>query len=555
MLQYLKIKNFALLDEVTLEFDPGFTAITGETGAGKSILLGALSLLAGSRTDKSIIRQGTSHCEVQAELHWANPARINSILQSLNLPPCEDNTLILYRSIHREKSPRILINGSLAPLTALQQLGEYWIDFHGPGESQKLFHLHHQLQMLDLYAGLSPILKDYSDLFSSWKALLKQTLDLSQKEQLSPDELAFYQSQIDKITAVNPSEASIAELEENWALISNAQTIATLTAQLETTFNNDSGIIPSLQSLLRPTQELSKILPTSLPLTERLNSLIIEAEDLANEFTSLNQNLNTHPEFIEKTQQQMNNWLEINRQYGPSIQNVLNKLKTLKEKIASQTNIESTLQQLETEAAAKQASLEKIANTLTQKRSKAAASLSQKTQTLLQSLGFQKAKLEIKISPENTLTPHGNSTAEFLFSPNAGQPLMPLNKIASSGETARVMLALKTILAEVDQTPLLVFDEADANVGGEIASQVAQKLKQLSQNHQILCVTHLPQTAAQAHHHYVVNKTLTPNTTTITLSKLSTPQTRTQELARMLGNRSSQSALNHATELLSQPAS
>lgn len=552
MLQYLRISNLALLGKVTLEFDPGFTAVTGETGAGKSVLLGALSLLSGCRTDKSVIRQGTASCEVEAGLFFSNPSRINAALEVLNLPLCEDNTLILRRSIDREKSPRILINGSLAPLSSLQTLSEYWIDFHGPGEPQKLFHHHYQLQMLDLYAGLTPLIKDYSDLYVAWRALLRDALDLSQKDRLSEDELAFYQSQVDKINAVKPSEDSINELEKNFSRISHAQEIAQLSAQLEAGLTGDSGVISSTQSLIRPAQELSKILPGTRSLAERLNSLIIEAEDLASEYASLCEDLDNDPEFIHNTQEQMSSWLEISRQYGPSIQAVLNKRKALEEKIGSQSNIEATLQKLNDEASLKKDSLEKLAKILEQKRIESAKSLSKKVQAMLQLLGFQKARLEINICPEKDLKEYGNCYAEFLFAPNAGQELMPLNKIASSGETARVMLALKAILAEVDQTPLLVFDEVDANVGGEIASKVASELKNLSKNHQVFCVTHLPQAAAQAHNHYRVNKEMAEGVTTVTISRLSDPQERAQELARMLGDRSSKSALNHAMELLGQ---
>lgn len=551
MLQYLHIKNLALLAEITLEFDLGFTVVTGETGAGKSILLGALSLLAGARADKSVIRQGTSVCEVEASLFFSNPIRINSALHSLNLPPCEENILILKRTIDREKSPRIQVNGSLAPLSSLQAIGEYWIDFHGPGEPQKLFQHHYQLQMLDLYAGLSPLLKDFSDLYMDWKGILQKIQELSEKERLSEDEILFYQSQIDKINSINPTQESIKELEQNFARVSYAQEIALLSSQLESALSGDCGVIPLIQALIRPAHELFKVLPSTGPLNERLNSLIIEAEDIASEFSSLSGDGEGDPEFIHDTQAKMNNWLDIKRQYGPSLEAVLNKRRSLENKISSQSSIEITVDKLRTEALLKHHSLEKLAKTLEQKRIESAKVLAPKVQSLLKSLGLPKAKLEINIRPESALKDYGNCFAEYLFAPNTGQELMPLNKIASSGETARVMLALKTILAEVDQTPLLVFDEVDANVGGEIASKVATELKNLSKNHQVLCVTHLPQAAAQAHNHYVVTKELYTDTTTVTISRLIDLDDRIKELARMLGNRSSESALNHAKDLLS----
>lgn len=549
MLYYLKIKNLALLTEIVLEFDQGFTVVTGETGAGKSILLGALGFLAGSRTDKSIIRQNASTCEVEASLFFSNVTRINLVLETLNLPPCEDNILIIKRTIDREKSPRILINGSLASLNALQTISEYWIDFHGPGEPQKLFQRGYQLQMLDLYCGLSSLVNEYSELYREWKNQLKKIQELADSGHLSQDEIHFYQSQINKINAVNPCNESIKELEQNFASIAHAQQIGLIATQIEAILREDFGIIPAIQSLIKPACELAKILPQTDTLSQRLNSLIIEAEDLACEYSALT-SIDHDPEFIQETQIKMANWLDLKRQFGATLEIILKKRQSLEEKVTSQANIENVLAQLEKDSQIKKASLEKLANILQERRRESAKILANKVQNLLQSFGFPKAKLELKVHSENDLKEYGDCFVEFLFAPNIGQALMPLNKIASSGETARVMLALKTILAEIDQTPLLVFDEVDANVGGEIASKVAYELKNLSKNHQIFCVTHLPQAAAQAHNHYVVTKEVSLNNTSITITKLSDPQKRINELARMIGDRTSESALNHARELL-----
>lgn len=552
MLQYLKIKNLALLTEITLEFDIGFTALTGETGAGKSILLEALSLLAGCRADKSIIRQGASSCEIEAILFFSNSSRINAALESLHLPLCEDNNLILKRSIEREKSPRIQINGSLASLSSLQTLGEYWIDFHRPNEPQKLLQHQYQLQLLDLYSDLMPSLKEYSDLFCQWKNLLKTIQDLSDKERLSQDEIDFYQSQIDKINIINPSVESIQELEENFARIANSQEINLLFSHLESSFQGDSGIIASIQNLMKPACQLSKLLPSTSSLVQRLDSLIIETQDLASEYSSLNQSIDNDPESIYETQTKMHAWLEIKRQYGSTVEIVLKKRHSLQEKVSLQMHIETNLQQLQKDADIQQSKLEKLAIVLQQKRQESAKELTSKVQGMFHSLGLQNAKLDIKIQSESSLKEYGNCFVQFLFASNKGQEYLPLHKIASSGETARVMLAFKTILAEVDQTPLLVFDEIDANIGGEIASKVANELKILSNNHQVLCVTHLPQTAAQAHHQYTINKVSSSNNTSITIRKLSDQEERIQELARMFGDRTSESALIHARDLLAQ---
>lgn len=550
MLRYLNIKNLALLNEITLEFDAGFTAITGETGAGKSILIEALNLLSGARADKNIIRQGASCCEVEGYLYFPNPSPINALLEALHLPLCEENTLILKRCIDREKSPKIQINGSFALLSSLQKLGEFWIDFHRIDEPQKLFESSYQLQIVDLYGGLTPLLTDYKALYFQWKNLLKQIVELSENERLSDDEIHFYQTQINKINAINPTEELISELEQNFTRISHAQEIGLLSSQLEAGLTEEFGIQSSLQELMKPAFALSKLLPSTNALLERLNSLIIETEDIASEYGSINSSLETDPELIQETQRKMNDWHEIKRQYGPNLESVLKKRKSLEEKVSLQSNIENTLEQLSRDAKEKELNLAKLADMLQQKRHEAVIGLTAKVQKLLKTLGFEHAKLEIKIHNTSILKEYGNCYIEFLFAANKGHPLMPLHKIASSGETARVMLALKTILAEVDQTTLLVFDEIDANIGGEVASKVANALKMLSKNHQVMCVTHLPQTAAQAHNHYTVYKESSSNETSVTIMKLTHPQERIQELARMFGNRACESALSHAKDLL-----
>lgn len=550
MLQYLQIKNLALLTEISLEFDLGFTAVTGETGAGKSILLEALSLLSGCRADKSIIRQGASTCEVEGVLYFSNPFRINAALESLNLPLCEDNTLVLKRSVDRDRGPRIQINGSLTTLSSLQVLGSYWIDFHRPNDPQKILQHPYQLQILDLYGGLTPLLSSYCELFYEWKGVLKKAQELDAQERLSQDEIDFYQSQIDKINAINPSEESIQELEESFARITNSQEINLLSSQLDVSLKGDSGISSSMQDLMKAAHQLSKLLPGTKVLEERLNSLIIETEDLASEYEAIHDSMDTDPETIHETQRKMNEWLQIKRQYGSTLELVLKKREFLQERVSLQSHIGTSLELLHKEADGHYVQLEELANRIQEKRIEAAQALAPKVQQLFHSLGLQNAKLDIKIHPETTLKEYGNCFVEFLFASNKGQAFMPLHKIASSGESARVMLAFKTILAEVDQTPLLVFDEIDANIGGEVAAKVANELRILSNNHQVLCVTHLPQTAAQAHNHFAVQKEWGADLTSVTITKLSDPQERVKELARMFGDRASESALSHARDLL-----
>lgn len=551
MLQYLKIKDLALLDQVTLEFEAGFTAVTGETGAGKSVLLGALGLLAGARTDKSLIRQGTDAVEVEAALYFQDSVEIDLLLDGAGLPVCEDGVLLLQRSIHKSKMPRIQINGSMATLTQLQGLGEAWIDFHGPGEPQKLFQEKCQLRMLDAYAGNEKLVAEYAVGYTEWRDALKEIASLETGERLDPEEIEFVQKQINKIDAVDVSEESIEALERDYTRMSSAQELVALASGCAEGISGDSGLGEQLGMLVARFETLAELDPGSESLLERVQSLLIELQDVGDEVGRLASDFDFDTDAIEATTERMNLWQELRRKYGSSVEAVLAKREELAQKLAVQGDIEGVLEAKRTAAAKLEKQLEKQAQKITKARAKAATVLSEKAAALLQALGFKKARLTIEMLSEKELTEHGDSGCRFLFSPNAGQDLLPLNKIASSGETARVMLALKTVLAEADATPLLVFDEVDANVGGEVGRAVGAELARLSGRHQVLCVTHLPQVASLAQNHFVVTKSQDDDSTTVAIGPIhDSRESRLEELARMLGDRRSASARAHAEELL-----
>ena len=551
MLKYIRIKNLALLEEVTLEFESGFTAVTGETGAGKSVLLGALGLLSGARTDKGVIRQGQDLLEVEAALHFADALLIDKLLEAAGLPTCEDGLLLLQRTIHHSKIPRIQVNGSLATLAQLQALGESWIDFHGPGEPQKLFQEKRQLEMLDTYAGNLRELAAFALSFEEWRKALREIETLETGERLDVDELDFVRKQIKKIDAVDVSEDTIEELERDYNRISSAQELVSLASACSEGMIGEQSANDLLGGVLLRLEEMVELDEGSQSLLERARSLQIELQDLGEELGHLVNDYDFDPEAIEAATERMNLWQELRRKYGGSVEAVLSKREELAQKIEIQGDLEGILAKKRKASVDLEAELKKQAQKLTASRRKSAKVLAQKAADLLQALGFKKARLEIELIADAKLHEHGDSHCQFLFAPNAGQNLQPLNKIASSGETARVMLALKTVLAEADATPLLVFDEVDANVGGEVGRAVGAELARLAKKHQVLCVTHLPQVASLAHNHYVVTKSQDKDSTAVNIASLGDSRNdRLEELARMLGDRKSASARAHAEELL-----
>ncbi len=551
MLKYICIKNLALLEELRLEFESGFTAVTGETGAGKSVLLGALGLLSGTRTDKGMIRQGQDLLEVEAALYFADAFPIDNLLEVAGLPTCEDGLLLLQRTIHRTKIPRIQVNGSLATLVQLQALGESWIDFHGPGEPQKLFQEKRQLEMLDTYADNAKSLAVFAVGYDAWRCALREIETLETGERLDQDELDFVRKQIKKIDAVDVSEDSIEELERDYTRMSSAQELVGLASACSEGMIGEQSVNDSLGDVLLRLEKLVELDEGSQSLLERARSLQIELQDLGEEVGNLATDYDFDPEAIEVATERMNLWQELRRKYGGSVEAVLFKREELAQKIDIQGDLDGVLFKKRKAAVDLESELKKQAVKLTASRKKSAKTLAQKAAALLQALGFKKARLEIKLIADAELHEHGDSHCKFLFAPNAGQDLQPLNKIASSGETARVMLALKTVLAEADATPLLVFDEVDANVGGEVGRTVGSELARLAKKHQVLCVTHLPQVASLAHNHYVVTKFQDEDSTSVNIAPLGDSRSaRLEELARMLGDRKSASARAHAEELL-----
>ena len=549
MIRRLQIRDLALMDRTELELGSGFTVVTGETGAGKSVLLGALSLLAGNRAAKTIVRKGAEECSVEAELETDGDKRFDEVLKSLDLPACDDGLLILKRSVHATKAGRISINGGSATLTQLQQLGELWIDFHGPGEPQKLMRAETQLEMLDLHAGLASALATYRTGWRLRNDLLREAAEAATAERLSEDEAAFLRSQLDKLDSLDLSEEAITKLERDHARSSRAQELAALLGQLESGLGSD-GLGEVMPKLLKAGDDIARIDADAEALRDRLNSLAAEAEDIRADFARLGRGLSADDESAAELEGKMNLWLEFRRKYGPGAEAVREKREALRRRLASQGDVEARVTKLKAEAAKVEKDLRKQAEALRAARTKAADKLATAARKMLGSLGFKKADLRIEVAVAE-LGPQGADAVRFLFCPNAGQDLLPLDQIASSGEAARVMLALKTVLAAVDRTPVLVFDEVDANVGGEIGAQVGRELAALGKGHQVFCVTHLPQVAALGHAHLVVTKTQDDKSTTVEIAPVhGKRKDRESELARMLGDRASKVALSHARELL-----
>jgi DNA repair protein RecN (Recombination protein N) len=551
MLQSLRIKNLALLEEVSLDFEAGFTAVTGETGAGKSILLGALSLLAGERADKTIIRQGAAACEVEAALFFKKSQAMDALLAELDLPSCEDGMLILKRSVPREKAPKITVNGGLATLTSLQRLGEAWVDFHGPSEPRRLLKESCQLELLDLFGRAESALAAYRAKYDAWRERVTERERIAHETKLSPEQLKFLEAQLARLDALELTDEAIETLERDFQRQSRAQELIELAAALANGLTGEEGATGRVAALVREARQLEALDPASKVFADRLSSASVELADLGAEFEALSGEYQFDPEQAEQLQTRMNAWLEAKRKHGGDVRAVAAARDDMRRRLEAQSDIEGTLARLEKEVVETEHAARKEAQLLRVIREKAAKELSKVAAKSIVQLGFKKADFQVRVVPLAELGSSGDCGCEFLFSPNVGEAPLPLSRIASSGELARVMLALKSVLADLDGVPVLVFDEVDANVGGEIGKVVGGKMAEIARGHQVLCVTHLPQVAAQADSHLVVLKDQSKDRAIVTISPIhENRKTRVSELARMLGDRTAKSALAHAEELL-----
>ncbi len=551
MLQSLRIRNLALLEEVALDFEPGYTAVTGETGAGKSILLGALSLLAGSRADKTIIRQGAAACEVEAALAFADVRKIDAVLAAFDLPACEDGRLILKRSVPRDKAPKITVNGGFATLAALQALGELWIDFHGPGEPRRLLKEAAQLELLDLFARTAAALAAYREGYRAWRGRLAERAQLAAEARLPPDQIQFLESQLEKMDQLELTPEAIEALERDFQRLSRAQELIGLTDGLAAGITGDDGILGRLAPRVREARQLEALDPAGKALADRLAAAAVELADLGAEFAGLGQNLVFEPEQAEALQARLNAWLEVKRRHGGDVNAVRAARDEIRRRLAAQGDFAGALARLDRQIAEAETAARTQAEKLRLAREKAARELARAGARAIAQLGFKKTDFQVRLATLPALGPDGDCACEFLFSPNVGEAPLPLSRIASSGELARVMLALKTILADLDDIPVLVFDEVDSNVGGEVGGIVGEKLAGIARKHQVLCVTHLPQVAARAANHLVVTKDQTKDRAMVAIAPIQGDRkARVGELARMLGDRSAKSALAHAEELL-----
>jgi len=546
-LRSLRIRNLALVEFLDWELEPGFTVVTGETGAGKSIILGALKLLLGERADKTLIRTGAEQCSVEGLFEIADSARVNELLSEQGIDPCEGDQLLLRRLLATNGTNRQFINGCQTTLSVLKDVGDGLVDLHGPHDHQSLLAREYQLRLVDAFGGSEELYHSFRETFEKLRSLRGKLEQLESENAVG--NLELWQHQWSEIRDAAIQVGELEALEAKYALASNAHRILELTSlSLLQLADAEDSILTRLGDIARTLRELEKLDPGSTELTRNHERGTVELEELERDLRHYQEKIEVDPGSLRQLEERLNVLESLRRKYHRNEEELLALAAELEEKLGQIDGREAALEKLRADVESNSRKMQAIGRDLTAARTTAGERLAQQIRVHLADLGFQQARFDLEWETLAEPISSGFDQIEFLFSPNPGEPLKPLRAIASSGEISRVMLAIKTALAQQDLIGLLVFDEIDANVGGEIAHAVGRKMQTLGENHQVLAITHMPQVAAAARKHFFVSKEVSDGRTRTALQEVGGPE-RLEEIARMLGGKS-RSALEHARTLL-----
>ena len=548
MLASLQVHNLAIVENAALSPGPGLTVITGETGAGKSILIGALHLLLGRRADKTLIRAGAGEAHAGAVFTIPGDDALHALLAELGLPPCEDGQLVVRRVLTATAS-RCQINDAPVTLNTLRSVTARLVDLHGPGDQQSLMEPKFQLELLDAFgrhadarAGVLGAWQHLRAIQDQRDALLASSRDIEKET----DQLRFILSDI-AAANLGPDDET---LDQQHAESANAQHIlATAGTLLELLAESDASAFSQLAAARGLLAELARVLPEAADWRDEIQQASLILRENASAIAARVQHIDADPQRLAELEARMATVQRLRRRHGPDIPAILKKFDDTQARLDQLENIGAEIEHAERLAAAAREELARRAQTLHDARAKAAKPLAAAITRELRDLGFLKAGFDVALHPSEPRQ-DGADIVEFQFAPNPGEPGRPLQSIASSGEIARVMLAVKSILARHDHIPTLVFDEVDANIGGEVGHRVGQKLALLGGVRQVLCITHLPQVAARGDGHFVVEKSVRSGRAVTRVEPVE-GAAREREVARMLGGAEfSPVVLDHARALL-----
>jgi DNA repair protein RecN (Recombination protein N) len=535
------------VESLQWELAGGFSVVTGETGTGKSVILGALKLVLGERADKSLIRTGADQCSVEALFELDEVVEMDRVLGEQGIDRCEEGQLLLKRIFSVSGGNRQFINGSQTTLGILKQIGDGLVDLHGPHDHQSLLLKEQQLALVDAFGESRELLGKYQGSFEELGRLREKREEILQRT--TDENLDLWRHQLRELESAELQPSEVETLQARYNVGSNARRLMEIASALSRQLSGvEDSVLSQLADIARQLRELNRLDESTGELSRAHEAATIELEELDRSIAHYQTRLEIDPDALQLMEERLNLLHSLQRKHQRDEAGLVELIEELKGRLGLLDRREEALAELDEKIAGELNLLNQLGVQLTQIRTRSAKNLAKIIREHLKDLGFDRAAFEIGIETLAEMRRTGFETVEFLFAPNPGEPLKPLKVIASSGEISRVMLAVKTALAQQDLVGLLVFDEIDANVGGEIAHSIGTKMRSLGGARQVVAITHMPQVAAAASRHFYVSKTVTNGRTRTSLAEVA-GENRVDELARMLGGKT-KSALAHAKELL-----
>lgn len=555
MLLELTIKNIALIESLRIEFSQGFNVLTGETGAGKSIVVDCVNLVLGGRADRDIIRTGADKGMVQALFDISGNAHAQSFASELGIE-VEEGLVAVSRELSRSGRNICRISGIIMPLNTLKQLTGYLVDVHGQHEHQALMNPAKHMDFLDNFGGddhallKTSISQLYAERNSIGTQLKKLMQDVSEKERLC-DILSF---QVQEITAAHLKHGEEEKLSKKLAMLENSEKIRTSVEEAYMlVYQGDGRMLSAQEALLQASEAMNRIAAIDerfTSLSTRLREVYYSAQDMGYELQALMDGLNSDPEMLDKIAGRLDLIKRLERKYGSTVEEVISFGEEASRRLEKLKSSENSVEGLKKKYKAADARLRDICSQLSEVRKVSAEKLAELICLQLSDLGMSRTRFEVRVEPETKPSSSGMDRIEFMISPNPGEPLRPLAAIASGGEISRIMLALKVISMDCDGVDSMIFDEIDTGVSGRMAQVVGEKMCLIAKNRQVLCVTHLPQIAALGDTHFLVEKISGDNRTDSNVRKLDR-EGRVRELSRLVGGaEDSESSLSHAAHML-----
>jgi len=556
MLSKLFIRNLATIENMEVSFEKGLNALTGETGAGKSIVVGGLELALGERPGSNVIRSGTNLALAEAHFLPPFPPRVKTILtKELELEYGSGESLVLRRELSRKGKNRCFINDQMVAAGELKRVGELLVDFHGQHEHQSLFHTPAHLAALDAFGGHRDLIDRYSRSYNEVQSLRRRKRELDDAARDFEKRLDYLNYQIEEIENLDPKPGEIAELEQEEKRLAHAETLARAAADAYALlYEGDEGkdrmpVIQLIDQVSRLVDEIAEVEPGFTEPASSLGETRVSLQELAFSLRDYSERTNADPGRLDELIARLESLRHLTRKHGGTEESLFAALEEMKKDRAKMTRDDAERREIDGKLDRKEKGLEGKAAELSRKRKKAEERFSKKIMSLLEGMAMKKARFTVSMSSLDRPGPEGMDRVEFLLAANPGLPAAPLRKVASGGELSRVMLAIKSMLADRDAIPTMIFDEIDAGISGETCGRVGRVMEKLAASHQLICITHHAPIAARAGTHVSVRKTTRRGRTFTELVPLA-GKTRLEELARMLGGKDTAAALDLARELL-----